>query len=86
MNHHLRADLLRLVCSALPEAEAGFIRSLPADDFLAHAEAYCAVRRLGIDLPEDLRDLFVASLLSQLDDDTVGPRAIEPPGYEPVGR
>jgi hypothetical protein len=67
MSTFLRADLLRLVCSELPEPEAVFIRSLPPDDFRTHVEAYCTVRRVGIDLPEDLQRLLVTSLLAHMD-------------------
>ena len=69
MTVQLRADLLRLVCAELPEAESVFIGSMPAHDYLTHAEAYCAIRRLGISLPSDLQSRFVASLLAYLDGD-----------------
>jgi hypothetical protein len=73
MDVQMRADLLRLVCAELPELEATFIQSLPADEYRTHAEAYCAVRRLDITLPRDLQDRFVAALFEYLDADMAAP-------------
>jgi hypothetical protein len=61
---HLREDLFRLVCAWLPEPESAFLRAQPVDDYLTHLEAYRAVRRLDLVLPDELMRQFMASLLA----------------------
>ena len=60
----LREDLFRLVCAGLPEPESAFLRAQPVDDYLTHLEAYRAVRRLDLSLPDELMRQFLASLLA----------------------
>ena len=74
----LRSDLLRLICAQLPAKEAAYVASLAPDDYEAHVEAYCAVRRLGVELAPGLLDEFVLSLLAYLDS------TVPPPQEAPI--
>ena len=63
----LRRDLLPAICTALPEPEATFVRSMDPDDYLTHLEAYTSVRRTGHPLPHGILHDFVTGLCCYLD-------------------